>query len=81
MDLYGFQQQLERLHSKLATAQKSAQELAGIRAEVDERIASLHGAVDADVQSTANERAQVGHRSYQAIDRLLLRRQNAHHTS
>lgn len=72
VDLYGFQQQLERLHTRLAAAQKSAQELASTRAAAEEQVASLHKAVDADTQVTSNERAQVGHASCHALIQAFL---------
>ncbi len=60
VDLYGFQQHLDRLHTRLAAARQSAQEVAGIRAAADEQIASLHNAADASAHLTAKQRSEVG---------------------
>ncbi len=60
VELYGYQQHLGRLHTRLGAAQKSTAEIGSARKAADQHIAQLRKESDAENQLTNKHRSEVG---------------------
>lgn len=60
VELYGFQQHLGRLHSRLEATQKSTTRTTDTRKAADQQIAELREKSDAETQLTNKHRSEVG---------------------
>ena len=59
VELYGYQQHLGRLHTRLGAAQKSTTEITDTRKAADQQIAQLRKESDAETQLTNKHRSEV----------------------